>query len=294
MAHLVSLVLNQWRPSHRKVVPLAPREAHSTSSCSAPSRTAGCKSWRDFLKAKAQRMRAFWREEQPNGGFPKTWLLQTIIGFPVDNKITLTNFGWFWGAPNLGDLQKVHVNCFFDTVVDSTTSHFESQMNKKNTWSQLYFVFLMIRKVSESRESHGLVPSHRPDPWKHHNPWWFRPEKTTGHFPQFGLSYPEEKCPHIFCQGGNGWYAWCPFHHQIQLSPGYSGDLRCLHMFAIFRVCYFVFCNSNQPFLGCLILTHFPALQVSPRCWRKGCTTWPRPPWSLKTVSLVKVWKDSP
>ena len=92
MAHLLSLVLNQWRPSHRKVVPLAPREAHSTSSCSAPSRTAGCKSWRDFLKAKAQRMRVFWREEQPNGGFPKTWLLQTIIGFPIDNN----NFNQFW------------------------------------------------------------------------------------------------------------------------------------------------------------------------------------------------------
>ena len=223
-------------------------------------------------------MRAFWREEQPNGGFPKTWLLQTIIGFPVDNKITLTNFGWFWGAPNLGDLQKVHVNCFFDTVVDSTTSHFESQMNKKNTWSQLYFVFFddpesqwkprkprvsTLTSTWSLETSQSMVVSSRKNHWP---------------FSQFGLSYPEEKCPHIFCQGGNGWYAWCPFHHQIQLSPGYSGDLRCLHMFAIFRVCYFVFCNSNQPFLGCLILTHFPALQVSPRCWRKGCTTWPRPP----------------
>jgi len=55
----------------------------------------------------------------------------------------------------------------------------------------------MIRKVSESRESHGLVPSHRPDPWKHHNPWWFRPEKTTGHFPNLAC-HILKKNAHIF------------------------------------------------------------------------------------------------
>lgn len=200
MAHLLSLVLNQWRPSHRKVVPLAPREAHSTSSCSAPSRTAGCKSWRDFLKAKTQRMRAFWREEQPNGGFPKTWLLQTIIGFPIDNN----NFNQFWmilGCPQFRRPPKSPCQLLFWYSGRFDNKSLRVTNEQKNNWSQLYFDFFYdpesqwkprkprvstLTSTWSLETSQSMVVSSR--------------KKPLAIFPIWPVI--SEKCPHFCCQGG--------------------------------------------------------------------------------------------